>query len=109
MPIQIAFDATIDLLGHHLDDAGIPPNRSQEALEAVRDAVCGLPGAGWVDIAYQGRLSPTLCRSIGDRWITLYRPGSAKAQEGPEWNLVRRGIEKRIREALAAVREVSTT
>lgn len=60
-----------------------------------------------MDIAYQGHLSPTLRRSIGARWITLYRPGSARPPEGSEWLLVWRGVEKRIREALAGVSAVS--
>lgn len=107
--LMTPFDATIDLLGHHLDDAGIPPGRSQEALEAVREAVRGrIPGrGGWTSITRATAKPGALRRSIGDRWITLCTAlvAPAKTQTLPEWTLARRGIEARIRETLARVRE----
>ena len=76
-PDRASFNATIDLLAQHLDGLDIPDTRSVEALEAVRASVSSMPGAGWVDVAYQGRIPPSLLDAAGDRWITLYRPWNA--------------------------------
>lgn len=90
----IPFDATVDLLAHHLERAGIPEDRSQEALPAVREALRTLPGARWVDVDYLDRMDPQLLGPQGDRWLTLYRPGRGATQvEGPRWQPVRLAVE----------------
>lgn len=95
------FDATVDLLAHHLDRAGIPEDRSQEAMSAVREALRSLPGAQWVDVDYLGRLDPVLLGPDADRWLTLYSPGrGASKVEGPQWQQLRLAVEEAMRRAL---------
>lgn len=46
------FDATITLNDHHLDAAGLS-GRQAEAVAAVRQAVEGMEGAGWIGVEAQ--------------------------------------------------------
>lgn len=104
MPAQ-PFDTTIDLLAQHLDAMGIPQSRSAEALAAVRASVSSMPGAGWVDVAYQGRIPESLLSAAGDRWMTLYRPLNAEplGVGVPGYEALREAVAGRIRAGLEAV------
>ena len=97
--MAIPFDTTVDLLAFHLATAGVPEDRHEEALEAVRQAIKAMPGANIVDLAYAGHLVPDH-GLLRERWVTFYKPGSGKPQTGPEWTTLKLDLAEVIDEAL---------
>lgn len=49
--LPVKFDATTDLMAFHLDVAGVPEDRAEDALTAVRQTVRAMPGASYIDVA----------------------------------------------------------
>jgi hypothetical protein len=60
------FDPTITLNDHHLAAAGLT-GRKAEAVEAVREAVGRMDGAGWFDVDGSGAnwASMRICKGTG--------------------------------------------
>ncbi len=90
------FDALIDLVANHLDAVGLSEKRANEAAVAIRASVESLPGAGWIDVEYHGRMPPSSLASIGDRWVQVFKAWNASKPEGPEWTRLRHEIEERF-------------
>jgi hypothetical protein len=85
------WDACIDLVSAHLEPG---TDAHGDAVAAVRAAVQKLPGVGWVSVAWFGDLP-------AERWLRVFRPGSSMPVEGPEWDRVRRDVERAVNLALA--------
>ncbi len=85
------WDVSIDLVQAHLEPGTEGPG---DAVEAVRAAVERLPGAAWVSVAWCGNLP-------ANRWLRVFRRGSCMPVDGPEWDRVRRDVERAVTLALA--------
>jgi hypothetical protein len=77
----IAFDATITLADRHLFAAGRDRLNPRRAVDAVRDAMQRIEGAGWIDV--DATDFPATCPG----WVTLYRWGCGGARsDTPQWH-----------------------
>jgi hypothetical protein len=85
------WDASIDIVAAHLEPGADGPG---DAVARVRAAVESLPGAGWVSVAWCGR-APAI------RWLRVYPPGRCVEPVGPEWDAVRRRVERAVTAELA--------
>jgi len=85
------WDASIDIGSAHLEP-GCPAPR--EAIKRVRQAVQRMPGAGSVSVAWCGTVP-------ADGWLRVYQPGRYLEPEGPEWECVRRQVQRTVALALA--------
>ena len=75
------FDATITLCDHHLAAAGLSDCKA-EAVEAVRQAVDRMDGAGWIDVEAQSY--PPHCQG----WVIVYPRGHCITPHSPQgWEL----------------------
>jgi hypothetical protein len=85
------WDACIDIVTAHLEPGAAAPG---DAVAKVRAAVERLPGASWVSVAWCGDLP-------AQRWLRVFRRGSSMPVDGPEWDKVRRDVERAVTLALA--------
>ncbi len=77
-PAPLAFDASIDI-------------DRPEAVDAVRERVRALPGAGWISVeAHQGARTA----------VRLFAAGSGTAGDGPEWAALRQEVGRAVADAL---------
>src|SRR3954454_4118361 len=99
---HLEFDATVTL-HNHLQEAGMPPDRHDEAVRAVRAALRGIGGAGMIDIEYVGPCAPDLRFFIDSEWVTLYRHWNAEPMGGGEWEVLRQEIAETVKATLAGL------
>jgi hypothetical protein len=95
---DFAFDATITIGHHHMRAAGIDPRQPVAPIvDAAREAVRRMQGAGWIDIEVAD--FPPACPG----WVTVYPPGRCITPDTPVWHERQRQVEAVIKAALVAV------
>jgi hypothetical protein len=96
--VHSAFDATITLNDHHLEAAGLSGCKAQ-AVEAVREAVARMDGAGWIDV------KPQRYPAWAPGWVIVYPQGRCVTPDTPEWRELRHRVEAVASTALVAASE----
>jgi len=91
----LRFDPSTTIGPHHLAAAGLE-GQPDTGLDAVRRAVRGMDGAGWIDVAAQ--CYPPECQG----WVTIYRAGSCITPDTPAWHDWHHAIETVAMSVLAA-------
>ncbi len=85
------WDASIDIGSAHLEPGCSAPG---EVVQRVRQAVERMPGAGSISVAWWGPVS-------AKEWLRVYPRGQYLEPEGPEWERVRRLVQRTVALALA--------
>jgi hypothetical protein len=85
------WDASIDIGSAHLEPGCPAPG---EAVQRVRQAVERMPGAGSISVAWCGAVP-------AKGWLRVYPRGHYLEPEGPEWECVRRQVQRIVALALA--------
>ncbi len=88
---DMIWDASIDIGPAHLEPGCPAPG---EAVQRVRQAVERMPGAGAVSVAWCGPIP-------AKGWLRVYPRGQYLEPEGPEWERVRRQVQRTVALALA--------
>ena len=95
--MSLDFDATITLNDHHLAVAGLSDRRAA-VVEAVRQAVDRMEGAGWIDV--EALSYPLGCQG----WVIVHPCGHCRTPDTLHWRELRHQVEAVAMAAVAAAR-----